>query len=232
MKKVILLILILMTATCCQRKCKNLKNNTIMDRSYETYDFETAKEYNTDYNLDGIKIGDTIRFISPINENGGDYVDYPPASDFYYIPRIFYPNGVIKSKAKYFGKVRFDTFEEFDENGYCIKRVDENKKFGEIKREYIIHLLEEEGWFNRKTGENKVTEVSPLKTDGTFYRDIIKYIVIGFIEAKCDKSGKEIAPPEWIVDVRPGLNVYVTLYVINGHTGKYKKSEYALQIVD
>ncbi len=59
---------------------------------------------------------------------------------------------------------------EYDREGNLIKIVDEDKKFGKIKPKDIVELLEKEGWFNRETGENKITEKDILPTTGEFYR--------------------------------------------------------------
>ncbi|MDR2145969.1 MAG: hypothetical protein LBE91_05885, partial [Tannerella sp.] len=203
----------------------NLKNDTVMDRNYERFDFEAAEKYATEGTIIKIKIGDTVRVMNK-SEKELDYTDFLPASDFHEIVKFFHLNGNIKSKANFWGSVRFGIYEEYDENGYCIKKVNEDEKFGKIKREDIIRLLEKEGWFNRKTGENKVADESPLKTDGTFYREIMRYMSIGFIKAKYDVSGKETEPPKWIIVIEPGFRMHVTEYTVNGNTGEWKMRKY------
>ncbi|MDR2147491.1 MAG: hypothetical protein LBE91_13635, partial [Tannerella sp.] len=203
----------------------NSKNDTVMDRNYERFDFEAAERY-TPGNPVEIKIGDTIRIICPFIEDIGGYEEYLPASDFHEIVKFFHLNGNIKSKANFLGSVRFGIYEEYDENGYCIKKVNEDEKFGKIKHEDIIRFLEKEGWFNRKTGENRVADESPLKTDGTFYREIMRYMSIGFIKAKYDASGKETEPPKWIIVIEPGFRMHVTEYTVNGNTGEWKMRKY------
>ena len=208
-----------------KRKNINLKNDTIMEINYEKFDFEAAEKYVTRWGSIEMKIGDTIREIFKLKSQLS-YMDYLPSSEFYVVAKKFYMNGNIKSKANLFGPVLFGIYEEYDENGYCIKKVNEDEKFGKIKREDVVRFLEKQGWFNRKTGENKVAEESPLKTDGTFYREIRRYIRIGFSRAKYDASGKEIKPPEWSIIINPYFKQHITEYDINGNTGKYKVREY------
>ncbi|MDR2146317.1 MAG: hypothetical protein LBE91_07660 [Tannerella sp.] len=232
MRKTIILILLISTISSCQKKNRedteysNYKIiETIMERNDEKFDFEAARKYRKESYPHGILIGDTIRVIFT-SESEPAYTDYFSAINFYQIEKNFYVNGVIKNKANWFGHVRFGTYEEYDESGNCIKKVNEDKKFGGIRREDIIRYLEKEGWFNHKTGENKVAYENPLKTDGTFYREIIRYIDINFIEAKYDRYGKEIEPPVWHIIIEPRFEQNVTEYKIDGNTGKGKMREY------
>ena len=233
MKKTTILLLMIAVIGGCRKEQKeetennNYKNiGTIMERNYEKFDFEAAKRYATSSKTTvEIKMGDTIR-VMHLSEKYLCYVDYLPSIDLYTVVKYFYPNGAIKSKANWLGFVRFGTYEEYDENGNCIKKVNEDKKFGGIRRENIVRFLEKEGWFNRKTGENKVAEESPLKTDGSFYREIIRYIDISFVEARYDQYGKEIEPPEWSIVINSYSSVHVTEYKINGNTGECKVREY------
>jgi len=252
MKKILYLIILICFAISCQYERKNelsefkasitlnnntltiqkdnernnnLTNDTTMERNLERYDFISTLNGTKDFKEE--KDGWIIEKWAK-SENTGTmyYKEYAPASDFYVIFKFFHQNGAIKTKGNLFGSILFGIFKEYDENGYCINIVDEDKKFGAIKYEYIISFLENKGWFNRKTGENKIARESPLKTDGTFYREIMRYTRIGFVAAKHDRSGKEIEPPKWYIRINPQNIVRITEYEINGNTGEYKIKEY------
>ena len=235
MNNLILLIILIFTAIGCQSKSRDkdtdnkenisFKNDSTMERNYERFDFEAAEKNRTRWGSIEMERKDTLRTMFK-SEKILVYTDYLPASEFYEIVKFFHQNGAIKSQATFLGSVRFGIYEEYDENGYCIKKVDEDRKFGKIKREDIVKFMEKEGWFNRTTGENKVAKESPLKTDGTFYREIMRYTSIGFIEAKYDTSGKEIEPLKWRVVIEPRFERHVIDYTINGNTGKIEKREY------
>ena len=156
----------------------------------------------------------------------GICVEYAPAADFYELQKSYYLNGVIKERGKFISKVAFGSQEYFDENGNCIRIVDEDKKFGAVKREDIIRLLEKEGWFNRKTGENIITKDSILSTDYKLYREMTHQLMsITFKRAVINKQGKEIEPPKWFIKINPRAKMYITRYIIDGNTGKFEKIE-------
>ncbi|MDC2661320.1 hypothetical protein [Bacteroides ovatus] len=149
------------------------------------------------------------------------YDEYAPASEFYMIQKDFRPNGMIWRRTKYLGYVRFGMYEEFDEEGKLTKLIDEDKKFGKIKPQDIVELLEKEGWFNRKTGENKVTRKSILPTNGEFYMWVMPNIVITFMTKKESKTGKCF----WGITVEPRSEGQRTNYIIDGETGEFTKEE-------
>ena len=158
--------------------------------------------------------------------NKGSSGEIAPADEFYELQKSFYLNGLIESRGNYMSIVAFGKHEYFDENGNCIKIVDENKKFGAVKREDIIQLLEKEGWFNRQTGENIITETPILPTNYKFYREIMQFMDITFKRAVINKQGKEIEPPKWFVTIYPETKkYYVTRYIIDGNTGEFEKTE-------
>ena len=165
-----------------------------------------------------------VEWWSMKNSSYGACKEYSPANDFYVIYKEYYLNGMIKERGK-FAPVAFGKREYFDENGNCIKIVDEDKKFGAVKREDIIHLLEKEGWFNRQTGENIITETPILPTNYKFYREIMQFMDITFKRAVINKQGKEIEPPKWFIKINPRAKMYITRYIIDGNTGKFEKTE-------
>ncbi|WP_373729156.1 hypothetical protein [Bacteroides heparinolyticus] len=163
--------------------------------------------------------------------DGALYNEYAPAKDFYKIQKKFYPNGIMRRKTILFGGVPIGIYEEYDEAGNLIKLVDEDKKFGKIKPRDIVEFLEKEGWFNRETGENKILKETPHKTDGSFYRDLMKSFFITFTPAVIE-DGKEVAPPKWYIRVTPEMNYWMTRYVVNGNTGEFtKKEEYVIKYI-
>ena len=149
------------------------------------------------------------------------YNEYAPASGFYMIQKDFRSNGMIWRRTKYLGYVRFGMYEEFDEEGKLTKLIDEDKKFGKIKPQDIIELLEKEGWFNRKTGENKVTRKSILPTNGELYMWVMPNIVITFMTKEESKTGKCF----WGITVEPRSEGQRTNYIIDGETGEFTKEE-------
>jgi len=168
-----------------------------------------------------------IEWRSMKNMTTGGCKEYAPAADFYELQKSFYLNGMIKERGKVMSKVAFGMREYFDENGNCIKIVDEDKKFGAIKREDILQLLEKEGWFNRQTGENIITKDSVLPTDYKLYREMTHQLIsITFKRAVVNKQGKETEPPKWFVTIYPETKkYYVTRYIIDGNTGEFEKTE-------
>ncbi|MFC2771739.1 MAG: hypothetical protein ACFN4F_06540 [Porphyromonas endodontalis] len=84
----------------------------------------------------------------------------------------------------------------------------------------IVELLEKEGWFNRETGENKITEKEVLPTTGVFYREIIKYVQIRYVpkQATGERSYWEIA-------IEPRFMMWITTYIVDGETGEFTKEK-------
>lgn len=216
------------------------KNDSTMIQPYgeiEKYDFVSTKNGTEDAitERDGWVI-EKRKF-----SNGRVWYDeYAPASGFYMIQKDFRSNGMIWRRTNYLGYVRFGMYEEFDEEGKLTKLIDEDKKFGKIKPQDIVELLEKEGWFNRKTGEQNImfddseyykrnveahwlNQALPL--NGYFYKKLMNYIFISFFEAIIE-NGKEISPPLWKIRVHKtkiGISEVITYYTINGNNGEFTK---------
>ena len=126
-----------------------------------------------------------------------------------------------EKKIALLGDVVIGIREEYDEAGNLIKVVDEDKKFGKIKPKDIVELLEKEGWFNRETGENKITEKEVLPTTGVFYREIIKYTRITYIPQERSRTGRA----HWRIRINPRFLGHTTIYVVDGDTGEFTKEE-------
>ena len=185
----------------------------------ERYDFEATKN-GTDAVIveqDGWK----IEKGSILEKYGATYNEYAPAKEFYQIQKWFYPSGSMRTKTSFLGDVVIGIYEEYDEEGNLLKVVDEDKKFGKIKPKDIVELLEKEGWFNRETGENKITEKEVLPTTGVFYREIIKYTRITYVPQERSRTGRA----HWRIRINPRFWGRTTIYVVDGDTGEFTKEE-------
>ena len=205
---------------CAQPLSKQLiKRDTTMlqQREVERYDFEATKNGTIDVitEQDGWILEKTHMLAS-----GPFYDEYAPAKEFYQIHKWFYPSGTMGKKIALLGNAVIGIREEYDEAGNLIKVVDEDKKFGKIKPKDIVELLEKEGWFNRETGENKITEKEVLPTTGVFYREIIKYVQIRYVpkQATGEKS-------YWKIVIEPRFMMWITTYNVDGETGEFTKEK-------
>ena len=223
MKRTTLIIFLLFfvpVVGCAQPLSKQLiKRDTTMlqQREVERYDFEATKN-GTDAAIveqDGWLIEKSSMWPS-----GPFYNEYAPAKDFYKIHKWFYPSGTMRSKIVLLGGVAIGIYEEYDEAGNPIKVVDEDKKFGKIKPKDIVELLEKEGWFDRETGENKITEKEVLPTTGEFYRAIMKYVQIRYVpkQATGERS-------YWKIVIEPRFMMWITTYIVDGETGEFTKEK-------
>ena len=184
----------------------------------ERYDFEATKN-GTDAVIveqDGWK----IEKGSILEKYGATYNEYAPAKEFYQIQKWFYPSGSMRTKTSFLGDVVIGIYEEYDEAGSLIKEEDEDKKFGKIKPKDIVELLEKEGWFNRETGENKITEKEVLPTTGEFYREIIKYVQIRYVPKQA--TGEQ---SYWKIVIEPRFMMWITTYIVDGETGEFTKEK-------
>ena len=184
----------------------------------ETYDFEATKN-----GTEAVIIEQDGWIIEKgrIRQRGATYNEYAPARDFYKIQKWFYPNGIMRTKIPHFGGVVIGIYEEYDREGNLIKIVDEDKKFGKIKPRDIVEFLEKEGWFNRETGENKITEKEVLPTTGAFYRAIVRYLRITYVSQEKSPTGRSY----WRIEIEPRFLGYITTYIIDGETGEFSKEE-------
>jgi len=174
---------------------------------------------NTFMEMDG-KWYKRIRFA----EGDGIYVYiYGPPREFYAVHAFYCPNGKKQIGYQYFGSVGIGTYKRFDEQGNLLESINEDAKFGKIKREYIIALLEKEGFFCRKTGRISFGKDEILPLDGRFYYKLMDYMQIRFIPAEGNN------PPEWIIRIYSNFerDWIETTYRVNGETGEFtKKDEY------
>ena len=197
-----------------------IKRDTTMlqQREVDRYDFEATRN-GTDAVI--VEQDGWILEKSSMWPSDPFYNEYAPAKDFYKIHKWFYPSGTMRSKIVLLGGVAIGIYEEYDRGGNLIKVVDEDKKFGKIKPKDIVELLEKEGWFNRETGENKITEKEVLPTTGVFYREIIKYTRITYVPQERSRTGRA----HWRIRINPRFLGYTTIYVVDGDTGEFTKEE-------
>ena len=190
----------------------------LQQREVEKYDSVSAQRYGI--GEVGFLKKDWLITLSKLDDRGAWSAEYSPAHDFYVVGKTFYPNGSLHSKGRSFGRVPIGIYEEYDEAGNLLKVVDEDKKFGKIKPKDIVELLEKEGWFNRETGENKITEKEVLPTTGVFYREIIKYVQIRYVskQATGEKS-------YWKIAIEPRFMMWITTYIVDGETGEFTKEK-------
>ena len=190
----------------------------LQQREVEKYDSVSAQRYGV--GEVGFLKKDWLITLSKLDDRGAWSAEYSPAHDFYVVGKTFYPNGSLHSKGRSFGRVPIGIYEEYDEAGNLIKMVDEDKKFGKIKPKDIVELLEKEGWFNRETGENKITEKEVLPTTGEFYRAIMKYVQIRYVpkQATGERS-------YWKIVIEPRFMMWITTYIVDGETGEFTKEK-------
>ena len=190
----------------------------LQQREVEKYDSVSAQRYGI--GEVGFLKKDWLITLSKLDDRGAWSAEYSPAHDFYVVGKTFYPNGSLHSKGRSFGRVPIGIREEYDEEGNLLKVVDEDKKFGKIKPKDIVELLEKEGWFNRETGENKITEKEVLPTTGVFYREIIKYVQIRYVPKQA--TGEKAY---WKIAIEPRFMMWITTYIVDGETGEFTKEK-------
>jgi len=158
---------------------------------------------------------------------GGGQYEFAPAKDFFLIQKMYHGNGTIASRGKRLGNVPFGNWEYFDENGNITKVVDEDAKFGKIKPNDLIRIMEEVGWINRKTGANILSDTL-LETDGNFYRTLFflsndRNMNVYFTPAQISEKNEEVQPPRWQFGYL-NFSTYI-YYEVDGNTGRYERFE-------
>jgi len=199
-----------------------IKNDSGMN---EKYDYES-----TDGGKKSVYIEQNgwVILKNMMHSGGAFYAMYPPPPEFYIIGKRFYPNGNIKSERKSLGGFVFiDTSFYYDEKGYLVKEVNENKKFGTVKPAFILKFLERAGWIDLKTGKGRTTfefvEGYPNNPNYTECVFELRFEPIG--ESYFIKGNKV---PIWVVKIPVSPREYrweETTYIIDGETGKVLKKE-------
>ena len=80
------------------------------------------------------------------------YYEYTSKYPYYQIVRTFYPDNLLKDKSYCLDLVNFGKTLHYDEKGK-LTVIDEDKKFGKIKIDFILKFMEKKGLINLKTGK-------------------------------------------------------------------------------
>ena len=196
-----------------------IKNDSGMN---EKYDYESTDGGKKDVYIEQ---NGWVIYKSSMLKGGAYYDMYPPPPEFYKIQKVFYPNGNIQSETTSLGRfVYINTSRDYDEDGYLVKEVNENKKFGAIKPAFILKFLERAGWIDLKTGKGKsnliVEDNKLIKREYCVFE--LKFEPIG--ESYFIKGNKV---PIWVVTIpESSKDKWEQLrYIIDGETGQVLKKE-------
>jgi len=197
----------------------------------DQYEFEIT-ENGTNYAE--VKYDDWIIRIGHMT-NSATSVEYAPASYFYEVHKWYDSKGNIRERTKMMCGIMIGGCEMFDENGLLIN---ENAYYKDsyiitTTREYVLQLLEKEGWFNRQTGEVKIIGIENdihgvpsykeghiihLETDGTFYKEISKRMKCNFYY------------PNWYVGlIHDDYKIYKDKNGIMAGTEYFYKTQYVIK---
>jgi len=180
----------------------------------ERFDFSLVKG-----ETDNVYLEESNGWTKLLSPQGDYQAEYAPAKDFYEVTKKFHDNGIIKSRGKQLGRVKFGIWEYFDETSKLTELMDEDKKFGKIKPADAVDIIEQQGIINRKEGTSILFPNQKLGTTGDFYLRIISPLMIDFKPAETDESGKEITPCYWKVSYED--HSYVHHGQIEGNTGEW-----------
>lgn len=198
--------------------CKQENENT-----YKTYLAEKY-QYKVRFGRKNAAFERNGWLIEVKNRNGNTVIhEYSPASEFYEIYSSYFPDGTLKETYPSVCNLIFDRWRFYDDYEEMYGDIETSTRFwnSSIKKEDIIQLLEDEGWFNRSTGASRIYPDEVLPLTGEFYKRLYKHFRIEF-SPNVYKDGEEIKPPVWYAFVTPDLdNGLTTLYTVNGHTGEF-----------
>jgi len=225
MKKICLIIFV--NSSLFINVYSQLKDTTMIER----FNYSAVEALSPQRTL--LQEGEWLIGISYTKDTKTGYQrEIAPARYFYIISKVYHPNGIINSYTKVLGRVAFGERKFYDDTGKLIKVIDEDAKFGKVKPDDFVAILEKIGWINRETGENIVTK-EPLKTDGSFTINLHRLIEIYFFPAEYDKEGKEIKPPFWQASYTSEYlhnNIRYYCYV-DGNTGEYRLEEQPFYVI-
>lgn len=252
MRQILITLFIAFALIACSSKPKELPINTQENDEWgvlDSFDFALTKD--SSYVWD-VKRGNWIislwEQVFPSNKKWLSSIEYAPAEYFYHVEKRYYPNGTIKEKIKIMCGV-------WIEKGYYYEdgRVSKRDFEANSSREVVLKLLEDEGWFNRQTGEIKIVHierdssgqpyciekgVKKLQQNGRFYKEISRYMDMNYQNIPLRSGPTDY--PYWYVTIRShdlktfvgdwrdgSLNgeefFYYLIYKINGDTGEFTK---------
>jgi hypothetical protein len=197
-----------------QTECKTIENRIIM----RNFDYSLLNE------TGGRFMQNDWLFL--LRSTSMTYGEIAPANKCFMIYTEFYQSGIIQRRGYMFGNVFFGRWEYYDEQGELVRIVDEDLIFGKIKWTDILALLEKEGWFNRKTGENKILREPVLPTNGNFYYRLFENLAgirVGFLPTQ----NFDGSAGRWSITIEPDfiINYHRIIYRIDGETGEFEKIE-------
>lgn len=166
--------------TAEQKEFLNFKNKNIMDKEFDLAFYEMVKGKRR-FKLEN---GNIIAYISFDDKKGGTFREYLASPSFLLVQRKYYPNRKIKEKRFMLPGLmtKVGISEYYDEKGNKTT-VDEDKKFGKIKPDYILRFLEKKGYINLKTGEGRFID-NMWDAFGITYSKHINLWSIGIVNGK------------------------------------------------
>ena len=210
-----MLCILIITLNSCtaQKKEKNM----------EKYDFTWMEQIKASGNLSiVVSRGDTLIYISPIDEHGAYSKEYPPAPSFRMVYKAYYPTGQLKLHEEYVANMPVGILKYYKEDGTLDRTVDNDARFGEIKPDWILRFLEAEKWINLETGEGR-EEIAYTKGGEGYIKNAIFWL--GFMEP--DHSGNDYPHSCWhvVIDATAETIYFETTYFIHGDTGEVLSKE-------
>lgn len=186
---------------------------------------------------------------------------YAPSDSFYYKNFEFHSNGILKSSDTYlFNTLAVGISKKFDENGLLIEETNRDIKYFDfnVKPKDLVVFLENEGWYNRETGETftlRKNEKSGIFTSSIFDAINVKLNMEGeptwSIIVSVNPTSSRI--PNLIIDKygerqtdgtidfkHSNLNVTIKyykdyfaefIYEINANTGEYNVTPFFAQYI-
>lgn len=227
MWKLFILNFIILLFTSCNgqtNKTKTSIKKNIMVEKLDIKQLEREGEKtpitNTDYSYELIKRfkdGSSFEISGSVNENGFVKREIPALPSFETVYKEYYKNGILKKKEIYIGEnVKIKKSMYYDDEGHLIKEIDEDKKFGKIKYEFILKFLQSKKYINLNDGSGRYDDDArpafSLKYD---YNKNIWYVTI--------VRGKQNTKPPQKNDIGEPTSYFPLMYTIDGDSGKIIK---------
>lgn len=153
---------------------------------------------------------------NPKGNSVGVQYERLPSPSFYTIYKEFYSDGFIKKKETLLGQyTKVGISEYYDENGN-VQTKNEDEKFGKIKPEDVLKILDRKRIINLSTGEGRLDENGNPAFTINYDENKNEYTVTL-------ENGKANTNPDFgIGEPSAFLPVY---YSINGETGDFKEKK-------
>lgn len=221
-KKIFFLSLILLLNSCNGqvKEKKEIKESDIM---IEKLDIKQLKEEgiktaitDKDFSYELIKTykdGSYIEITGSVYENGFVKRETPPKPSFKTIYKEYYSNGNLKKKEVFVGEnVKIEKSMYYNVDGSLAEEVNEDKKFGKIKYDFILKFLDEKKLINLENGNNRYDE----DRRATFVINYDEVKNIWHITIVKGKPNNE-APSN---NIGEPVSYFPIVYTIDGETGK------------